>query len=563
MNRKLIVLATTMFGSACTSDGDGDGQDTDPATSGPQTAADSNSDADAVGDDADSLDGDTDGGDDTDTDSDSGPGPGTTGEPPSEPGVHHTQVMPLPGGEPTACEWDWTIRTLHYSPSAIVPRRMYNASCNEGPDARMFTSLAVGANADHPQPDPTSGAIVVSELDNASGTLHPTQQRHLSECVSTHGIAVSDDCQTIGVLCRIPSGTTGFDVDVLATHPNADWMTQPNMCGDKMNDEMWLYEWTDGDIEAEPNRYIVHKAIGSWEYGNNYLRLGDDGDSWGIAVKATVGGQDLESGCHEADAFLVMDRQTSTMTTRGWSWACGTGHTTFNRLAFDPESARYAMLCSTDYNTDQVGGLGAFYFRLEDGPAEEFHLASIDGLRMKGGASAIVPREGGGYLGLIVSVDDAEPEPGTIAFEPGTGIGLTRWTADGQMDGAINWIVEDPDGYLGYSTLAVLSPGRYLLGWGVMQRFDDAETVGDDGYRIPREFRMMEIDDDGNALSDVTVVDGAGWGELDEMVPLGQGRAGWAYIADPALVVGGDERPQFPSCNQPGLQLSVYTPQRG
>ena len=37
---------------------------------------------------------------------------------------------------------------------------------------------------------------------------------------------------------------------------------------------MWLYEWTNGDIQSEPRKYIVHKSIGSWEYGNNLSASG-------------------------------------------------------------------------------------------------------------------------------------------------------------------------------------------------------------------------------------------------------------------------------------------------
>ena len=484
----------------------------------------------------------------------------TSGEPPSEPGVHSSTVSALPGGEPTACEWEWTVRTLHYHPSAVVPRRMYSASCDEGPSAKMFTSLTLGENAAHPEEDPSSGGIIISELDDATGTLSALDQRHFPECISMHGIAVSDDCQTIGALCRIPSGTDGFDVDVLATHPDADWMTQPHVCGDRgMNDEMWLYEWTNGDIQSPPTRYIVHKAIGSWEYGNNYLRLGDDDSTWGIAIKTTVGGAEGPDTCHEADAFLVMDRQSTTMTTRGWSWACGTGHTTFNRVAYDSNTGKYALLCSTDYNEGEVGGLGAFVFRMEDGPAQEIHYLNLDGIQNKGGASSIVARAGGGFLGVLVGVDGDIQSEG-VPMAPPTAIGLAAFDGAGQMEGEIQWIVEDPSGYVGYSTLSELSPGRYLLGWGVMLRLDQPEDgAGDNALRVPWEYRVMEIDDQGTPLTEPLTVDGAGWGELDEMVPLGQGRAGWAYIADPAL----NESAEFPECNQPSLQLSVYTSPAG
>jgi hypothetical protein len=544
---------------ACSGTG-GDTADTDggtdtSASSGSNSDTNSDSDSDSNSD-SNSGSSATSGGSDSDSDSAGTAGTATGGTPPSDPGVHNTPVADLPGGEPTACEWEWTIRTLHYHPGAVVPRRMYNASCNEGPNATMFTSLTVGLNAAHPDPDPSSGAIIVSTLDDAAGTLNPSGEALFPECISMHGIAVSDDCQTIGALCRIPSATAGFDKDVLATHGAADWMTNPYECGDRgLNDEMWLYEWTNGDVTSTPTKYIVHKSIGSWEYGNNYLRLGNDDATWGIAMKTTVGGVDGPDTCHEADAFLVMDRATETFTDRGWSWACGTGHTTFNRLAHNPANDRFAMMCSTDYNEGEVGGLGAYVFRTEDGDAQEFDYMNLDGIKNKGGASAIVPRPDGGFIGVMVGAE-GEAVPDGYPTEPPTGIGLVQWSADGVMEGGINWILQDPEGYLSYSTLAELSPDRYLLGWGVMRRLTEADGEnGEISMRIPWEFWVMEIDGSGTSLTDPLQVEGAGWGELDEMVPLGQGRAGWAYIANPALTADA----QYPECNQPGILLSVYT----
>jgi hypothetical protein len=466
--------------------------------------------------------------------------------------VHHT-ILDAPGDEPIACEWDWTIRTITYLPGGDVPRRMYHASCNAGPEARMFTSVTVGEDLAFPEQGPTSAAIVVADIDDPSGTLVVADQRHFPDCEEMHGIAVSDDCQTIGVLCRVPSGTAGFDKDVLATHEAADWMTNPYLCGDKMNDEMWLYEWTNGDIQSEPKRYIVHKSIGSWEYANNYLRLGNDDTTWGIAVKATVGGQDGPGSCHEADAFLVMDRASETMTTRGWSWACGTGHTLSNRVAYNPETGKYAHMCSTDYNDAAIGGIGANVFRLEDGPPTEFHHINIDALANKGAASTILARPDGGYVGLLVGVPGEAVPPG-YPEAPGTSIGLAQWNPDGSMDGEINWLLQDPDGYLSNSSLTEIAPGRYLLGYGVMRRhgIDDPTNLT---LKRPSESRLVEIDLDGNFLTEPLVVDDAGWGDHDELVPLGQGRAGWAYIPDP--LVKSDLTAV--DCNAPQLQLSVYT----
>lgn len=490
----------------------------------------------------------------TDGTSDSGPTTGTTGGPPSEPGVHNTDLDDLPGGEPTACEWNWTLRTLHYHPGAVVPRRMYHASCDAGPNAKMLTSITLGPDAEHPMPDPTSGALILSEIDDATGTLDVVDSRLFPECRSMHGVAMSGDCGTIGVLCRVPIGNDGFDADVLATHPDADWMTNPYVCGDdKMNDEMWLYEWADGDIQAEPERFIVHKSIGSWEYGNDYLRLGNDESTWGIGMKTTVGGAEGAGTCHEADAFLVMDRESDTFTTRGWSWACGTGHTLVNRNAYNPATGKYAALCSTDYNDAGTGGLGAYVFRMEDGDAQEFHYLNLDGIQTKGAASALVPVDDGGFLGAVVGVP-GEANPGGVPEQPPTEIGLVRWSAQGEQQGDIRWVIRDPDGYVSYSTLAPLGNGRFFLGWGVMRRNDEGD-LGDASLRVPWEFWAVEVDAEGEMLGEPFEVEGAGWGEMDEPVPLGQGRVGWSYIPDPTLA----DDASSPSCNQDRLRLSVYT----
>lgn len=466
-----------------------------------------------------------------------------------------TLTPDLPDGEPIACEWDWTVRTLHYHPKPIVPRRMYSSACRTpAGKTRMFTSLTLGKDVPPPQVDPTSGAIVVSEFDEASETLKVVDQVRFKECLEMHGIATSPDCSVVGALCRVPSKTPGFDKDVLATHAAADWMTNPYVCGSRLNDEMWLFEWKQGDIRTKPEKFIVHKSIGSWEYGNNYLRLDKDARTYGIAVKATVGGKNGPGTCHEADAFLIMDRQTKTYTNRGWSWACGTGHTTFNRPAYDVATNKYALMCSTDFNEKSTAGIGSFVFRMEDGKAQEFHYLNLDGIKEKGGASALVATDGGGFLGVLVGTE-GPIKPAGYPKEPPTAIGLGRWDAAGKPVGAIRWIRKDPAAYLSYSTLARLGANRYLLGWGVMQRLSEPEN---EGMRVPWEFYVSEIDGDGRELTPPRKLEGAGWGELDELVPLGQGRLGWAYIPAPALKTGAVP----PACNQPKLQLGVYTSAR-
>jgi hypothetical protein len=257
--------------------------------------------------------------------------------------------------------------------------------------------------------------------------------------------------------------------------------------------------------------------------------------------------------CHEADAFLVLNRADYSMTSRGWSWACGTGHTMSNRPAFDPTTKKYAAMCSTDYNDAGIGGLGAVYFRREDGSAQEFHRVNVDGIKNKGGASTLLARPGGGFIGVLVGVDGAVTAEGYPRTPP-TSVGMVQFGANGTRQGGINWVVKNAGAYVAHPQLVSLGNGRYLLGWGVMKKLNDPADTTDDSFRIPWEHDVVEIDADGNRLSSPMLLQGTGWGEQDEMVPLGQGRAAWAYIKDPALSSGG----AYPSCNSSSLQLSVY-----
>jgi hypothetical protein len=68
------------------------------------------------------------------------------------------------------------------------------------------------------------------------------------------------------------------------------------------------------------------------------------------------------------------------------------------------------------------------------------------------------------------------------------------------------------------------------------------------------------VDGNGAALGPVRKLEGTGWGEQDQLVPLGPGRVAWAYIANPALtVLTGKEQYKYAPCKSPSLQLSVYT----
>ena len=122
------------------------------------------------------------------------------------------------------------------------------------------------------------------------------------------------------------------------------------------------------------------------------------------------------------------------------------------------------------------------------------------------------------------------------------------------MEGDIRWVASEVDTYLSYPQLARLGLNRYLLGWGVMRRLDDPLDTDVISYRIPWDYKVMEISEDGTGLTEALLLEGTGWGEQDQMIPLGGGKVAWAYIVDPAL----NEIGEYPHCNQDARQLSVY-----
>ena len=474
------------------------------------------------------------------------------------PGITETVQPDLPGGEPVACEHNWTIRLLRPFPDwseGHKPRRMYTASCDtDTPTPRLLSSYTVGRK----DPGDTTGALTSSIFNQDTGALEVEATHHFPECKSMHGVASAADCSTVAVLCRIPNTATGEDHDPVASYSNADWITNENTCGNtmKMNDHIWLYEWPDGDLSRPPVKVIVHKSFGSWEFGENYLRYGENDDTYGIALKTTVG--DVADGvCHEGDSYMVLDRANFTFTQRGWDWACATGHTIHNRPAYDPVTKKYGMLCSTDWNGDGTQGEVEVAFRREDqGKQVIQHIPRYDSPWIKGGAGPIVARDGGGFLGIIV----AEPPPRGAGYDSTTPteLGLVTVDAEGALVGDVNWIARNAASFLSWPQLAPLGDDRYLLAWGEGYRVGTSENQADRDFSLsyPWSYWMMEIDGNGAALTEAAEVSTAGWGEVNEMVPFGDGRVAWTYVPEARRLPDIDEAPD---CNQTALVHYVYT----
>lgn len=128
----------------------------------------------------------------------------------------------------------------------------------------------------------------------------------------------------------------------------------------------------------------------------------------------------------------------------------------------------------------------------------------------------------------------------------------------------MKWVAEDDDCLLGAPQLVDLQNGRYLLGYGKYQCISDGFhlrrfATSANGTRsvstvVPSEYYVMEIDADGNALTQPTALGRSGWGGLDALVSLGPGRAAWAYVPFPKLLPDGT----YPNPSQASWELLVY-----
>ncbi len=476
--------------------------------------------------------------------------------------------LQLPPGETLVCEHPWTIRLLTYHPSSVVPRRMYfSSSSADSASPKLFISLSVKS----PGSDSTHALIIKTAFNPATGNLEPTGDFHsFPDFKEGHGIASSANGSVVAWLARRRNGTTtpgSFDKDILLTHPDSAWMTQPGSVGKGLQDQMWLLEWLAGDIKAMPKKYIVHKAIGSWETGNNYLFYGENDNTYGFGLKAMVFGPGPDSGRHEADAFLVVNRANYTMMpSRGWSWAIGTGHTEFNRPAYNPVSKKYAVLGSTDYNDPGICGLGDISIRRDDyGQDSVFsRYPSYGTLQHKGGPGTLLAMPDSGFIGLIIGekgiANPMSPAPSCNALwpnSPPTSIGLVRFNSKMKLQGGIRWIAAMDSTFLSYPQLARLDSNRFLLGYGKMYDMPSKNDWNGDKWRIPQAYYLVEIDTAGKLLTPVQSLDSLGWGEQDQMVSLGKGRVAWAYIPNPAI----KSSTLRPACTSTTLKLMVYTSQ--
>ena len=490
-----------------------------------------------------------------DPNSDPGPGPGPGGGPPPNAtefgAVQLASFTPLPPGRQLGLEDYFATHWLHASPGSEAAQQMYTGACRvDQPNPTVFVSVSTGDHTDCWAGDELDrfgrggcgGALIELTYDPATGYSQVGPARDLPECIELYGVAPKQDCSTVAVLCRRENMATENASDEitknsLLTHPSSDWMTHPvGMGTGRRMDEIWLYEWPDGDIAEDPNKYVVHRAIGT-SYGLYSLIRGND-DTYGIGVRSDLFSDD--GRMHSADAMLVLDANTFDYTNRGYDWACGVGHTVTNFMTFNPTTSKYAMHCKTDYNPDEQRA-GDAYLRLEDGGKDHDGDGNNEGYfrhynwddEALGAATSVVPVSDGGFITTLVGrpedtarVDRAfkvNPEP--------TSVGVARFNAAGELVGEVRWLERDDDGLLSNPVIGELGNDRFVFGWATMHRFSSYETDGGVAadFKIGHQFHLYEIDADLNQTSQqLDLPPEMGWGEWARFTSAGPGRVAWA-----------------------------------
>ena len=493
---------------------------------------------------------------------------------PSAPGTVSTvAVTNLPGAGTVASSWDDFILPLGRA-NFSVPRGMYMAACDiDSANPRVFVSANVESASAEPIPDGQDGelgplwqdyywhgTLVEARYEPGMG-LVPVRQVSQPDCIEMRGIVATPDCSVVAALCMKPNdgslhpnfqGNGPSTRDLVA---ETEGLERHDRNGGTWPEELWLYEWTDGDIEGAPDRYVVHGSAGSsWHYMNYRLVLGDDG-TYGILTKAYNGG-------HEGSSLLIMDRATHDFALdRSKLWGgCegGAGHPMFGFLAYNPATSRYATHCGGDWDNDVHDPINVNLNGIQiEGVGRVPLYRTIANQRCcnMGAPGGIVPMEDGGYLLAFTAAPDEEDsryifEVERMDIHARTAAALMRVDANGEIVWGPRYVryPEGGDRYGGWltnATIADLGNGSYLFGYGRTGHEDpsvdyDADEFDFVGSRqAPFEYVLFEVDGDGNRLTEDLVTTDVGWGGQDELIHLGDGRVAWAYVPDPVRPLEG------------------------
>jgi len=513
-------------------------------------------------------------------------------------GVVRTEVG-QPGDLTSVCEYTnaWRLHSRHGGNVSVVPQRQYITSCQDAQGTHVFVSMPVSDG------DTRSQYVYEAIVDEATGGFAVTgRDLHMPQCQDASGIAAAPDCSHLAVLCHRAYGTSDnetVDRDLVAQYVEDGGdgivMARDNPVNDLTNTEMWLYEFAAADVTGTPDSYLVHMSVRATEtarpQGQYYLTYAAKRDAYAMALRTSMTGDG--GNRHVADGFFVIRRGASPQAwtmdpSRGFAWACGRGHTDYNHPGYNAVSDQFAVSCRTDID-------GGLYFRTEtQGKPGAFHnVQKCCWFSIGGGATTFAAHPDGGFMLAMTSHDPERLAAATSEWEGSdfthpnwesdesvhpndvwgglapTSVGLARFTSDGVAVGTpdadgnpradVQWLVHSDTHYLGHPQIADLGNGRYLLGWSEQYRVGDADDVKEifnwrrrAAFQSAHAYYVMEIDAEGNRLTDPIHVEGAGWGDFDEWTVLGEGKVAWHYIADPELV-GPEDAPACGANATPSL----------
>lgn len=522
----------------------------------------------------------------------------------------------------------------------------------------MFVSMTLEDTSASAHPTlPTIGSVFEMAYDPGTKTMRRTgNEAKMDICHESHGISVSSDCSRVAVLCNTdfeePTSESEYFTKDLVEDYGGGRIDQPNnksqvdnnsnIAADKRennykyNGEVWLLEWDGVSLSSDPDRYVIHKAVGGQQLAATSLEYAEDQDVYGAAF--TTNSFDNGGGRHKSGALMIIDRDgwklnpddpNNSNRERGWTWGCGGGHVLHMRVFYNPFSGHFGTLCTSDgAKYWSATNKGAIAVKMETSSTtfegyENFIVASSNAAITNGGGQKVLPIEDNrsivalvgtdlipaddpDYLAFIKVEEDlaiarGRPERGVEAcdwawgepcervymdeyyydngrknypaFRGGfwngnyterelTKIGIQHIGNNGRNEiddkfQRVKWIVEDADCMLGAPQLTDLKNGRFLLGWAKFQCMSDGTKLNRFSGKHtlhPKAYYLMEIDADGNAMSEPVELENTGWGGMDEMVNLGQGRAAWAYIPNPTLNADGN----FTDPYQSDWEFMVY-----
>ena len=276
----------------------------------------------------------------------------------------------------------------------LATQTMGFAACGvTGSAPTMFTALTLAEptvkDGKSVYNNNASGAIIQSEINRTNGEHSGFSMIEFPECKEMSDVASSQQCGgPVAALCRTsqsyfeehkPEGASDPLDLVDSYNDKSDGPRLFDPRHENASDQILLYEWVDGDIDQEPSRYIVNKAIDiNWNYGQFSLDFAESdtgtlgnkkGGTYGISLK--VASKDRFNALHQSDSLIIVNRDQAGYSiqdvqedgklirneagevidkARGWVNSCGAGHTTHNRSAHNMCTNEYAVLCTSDSN---------------------------------------------------------------------------------------------------------------------------------------------------------------------------------------------------------------------